>query len=44
MAKEASMSRVYGGLHTNFDCSVGLQVGQNVGNYAIQRATSYGAE
>jgi hypothetical protein len=44
MANEASMSRVYGGIHYRSDCAVGLVVGKNVGNYAIQRAVSDGAE
>ena len=44
MANEASMSRVYGGIHYRSDCSVGLVAGKNVGNYAIQRAETDGAE
>jgi hypothetical protein len=44
MAKDASMSRMYGGLHFRSDCEVGLTVGKNVGNYAIQRAVTDGAE
>ncbi|MBZ5857951.1 phosphatase PAP2 family protein [Flavihumibacter profundi] len=44
MANEASMSRVYGGIHYRSDCNVGLVTGKNVGNYAIQRAESDGAE
>ena len=44
LAQQASMSRVIGGIHYPIDCSTGLVVGQNVGNYAIQRATSDGAE
>lgn len=44
MAKEASMSRLYGGIHYRSDCEVGLVVGQNVGNYAVQRAQTDGAE
>lgn len=44
MANEASMSRVYGGIHYRSDCAVGLVVGKNVGDYAIQRAVSDGAE
>ncbi len=38
MAKEASMSRIYGGIHYRSDCEVGLVVGKNIGNYAVQRA------
>jgi hypothetical protein len=44
MAQQASLSRMLGGIHYRSDCSVGLQVGQNIGNYAIQRALIDGAE
>lgn len=45
MAEEAARSRFVGGLHYNkSDCGVGLEVGKNVGNYAVQRATTDGAE
>ena len=44
MAAEASMSRMYGGIHYRSDCAVGLEVGKNVGNYAVQRAMTDGAE
>lgn len=44
MATEASLSRMYGGIHYRSDCEVGLVVGKNVGNYAIQRALTDGAE
>lgn len=44
MASEASMSRVYGGIHYRSDCEIGLTVGKNVGNYAVQRAMTDGAE
>jgi len=44
MAQEASLSRVIGGIHYPSDCSVGLTVGQNVGNYAVLRATTDGAD
>jgi hypothetical protein len=44
MATEASLSRMYGGIHYRSDCEVGLTVGKNVGNYAIQRARIDGAE
>lgn len=45
MAEEAARSRLVGGLHYNkSDCGVGLVVGKNVGNYAIQRAITDGAE
>ncbi len=44
MAQEASNSRMYGGIHYKSDCVVGLSVGKNVGNYAVQRAMTDGAE
>ena len=44
MAKEASNSRLYGGIHYRSDCEMGLTVGANVGNYAVQRAETDGAE
>lgn len=44
MAQEASVSRMYGGIHYRSDCEVGLVVGKNVGAYAIQRARTDGAE
>ncbi len=44
MAQEASMSRMYGGIHFRSDCQAGLVVGKNVGNYAVQRALTDGAE
>jgi hypothetical protein len=44
MAQEAANSRLIGGIHYRGDCTVGLTVGQNVGIFAIQRATTDGAE
>lgn len=44
MAKEASMSRMYGGIHYRSDCEVGLVVGKNVGEFAVLRARTDGAE
>lgn len=43
MASEASLSRMYGGIHYRSDCEQGLIVGKNIGNYAVQRGTSDGA-
>lgn len=43
MALEASMSRLYGAIHYRSDCDVGLEMGEKVGNYAIQRAQTDGA-
>lgn len=44
MAQEASLSRMLGGIHYKSDCSVGLETGNKVGNYAILRARTDGAE
>lgn len=45
LALEASRSRLVGGLHYNkSDCMVGIEVGKSVGNYAVQRALTDGAE
>jgi PAP2 superfamily len=43
-AKEASESRIYGGIHYRFDCEVGLQVGKNIGQYTRAVAEADGAE
>jgi TolB-like protein/Flp pilus assembly protein TadD len=37
MAKEASMSRVYGGLHYRFDGEGGLTIGRSVARLALER-------
>lgn len=44
MAQEAANSRFIGGIHYKVDSDVGLVVGKNVGNYAVQRAMTDGAE
>lgn len=44
MSMEAALSRLYGGIHYRADCEVGLTVGKNIGNYAVQRALTDGAE
>ncbi|HLG39768.1 MAG TPA: phosphatase PAP2 family protein, partial [Chitinophagaceae bacterium] len=44
MAQEAAISRLYGGIHYRADCEVGLTVGQNVGQHAVDRAKTDGAE
>lgn len=44
MSEEAAMSRFISGIHTKLDCDKGLEVGKNVGNFAVQRATQDGAE
>ncbi len=44
MAKEASMSRLYGGIHFRSDCDAGFATGIAVGNYAVARAQTDGAD
>jgi hypothetical protein len=44
MAQEASFSRMAGGIHYRSDCGIGLQVGANIGNYAVTRARNDGAD
>ncbi len=44
MAKEASETRIEGGIHYRSDCEVGLTTGNKVGEFAIKRALSDGAE
>jgi len=44
MAQEAANSRVYAGIHYQIDCTAGMTVGRNVGNYAVNRAKIDGAE
>ena len=44
MAQDAANSRVMAGIHYSIDCTVGTTVGQNVGGYAVKRATIDGAE
>jgi PAP2 superfamily len=44
MAQEASVSRMYGAIHYRSDCEKGLETGKKVGDYAIARARTDGAE
>jgi hypothetical protein len=44
MAKEASISRLYAGIHFRSDCDAGMQTGIAVGKYAVARAQADGAE
>lgn len=44
MATEASMSRLYGAIHYRSDCEAGLVSGKAVGEYAVNRAMTDGAE
>lgn len=44
MAKEASISRMYGGIHYRSDCEKGLETGKKVGAFAVSRAQTDGAD
>lgn len=44
MALEASLSRLYGAIHYRSDCEAGMASGKSVGEYAVARAMSDGAE
>ncbi|KAA0988942.1 phosphatase PAP2 family protein [Dyadobacter aurulentus] len=44
MANEASVSRIYGLIHYRFDCEAGLSSGHKVGEFAVARAKTDGAE
>jgi len=44
LAREASESRIYGGIHFRSDCEEGLKSGYKVGDYAVKRALIDGAE
>jgi hypothetical protein len=43
MAAEASLSRLYGGIHYRSDCETGLVVGKNVGDISVSRGMNDGA-
>ncbi|MBI1225839.1 MAG: phosphatase PAP2 family protein [Bacteroidetes bacterium] len=43
-AKEAAISRVYGGIHWKFDAEVGTQQGIDVANYTLDVARADGAD
>ncbi|MFI5172835.1 MAG: phosphatase PAP2 family protein [Chitinophagales bacterium] len=44
MAKDASESRIYSRIHFRFDCETGLEVGEEIGNYAVEAAKVDGAD
>jgi len=44
MAKEASESRIYARIHWRFDAETGLEVGHNIGDYAVSVAQADGAD
>jgi hypothetical protein len=44
MATEASNSRLFGAIHYKSDCEKGLILGKAVGNFAVNRAKTDGAE
>jgi len=43
MAKEASISRMYGAIHYRSDCEVGLVCGNRVGNFSVIRGKADGS-
>jgi len=44
MANEAALSRLYGAIHYRSDIEVGLTVGNKIGQYAVDRAKTDGAD
>ena len=43
MAQEASVSRMYGGIHYRFDCETGLRCGKAIGSFSVQRGQTDGS-
>ena len=43
-ADEASMSRLYGGIHYRIDCEIGLVMGKAIGEKTVSRALTDGAD
>ncbi|MFZ9505058.1 MAG: PA-phosphatase, partial [Cyclobacteriaceae bacterium] len=43
MATEASLSRLYGAIHYRSDCEKGLETGNKIGAFAIQKALADGS-
>jgi len=43
MAAEASVSRIYGGIHYRFDCEVGLRCGKAIGSFSVARGQTDGS-
>jgi membrane-associated phospholipid phosphatase len=43
MVNEASISRVYAGIHYRFDCTQGVEMGQAIGQVAVQRGLADGS-
>lgn len=44
MSEEAGKSRFISGIHTKLDCDKGLEVGKSIGEFAVFRAMTDGAE
>ncbi len=44
MAADASVSRMYGGIHYRSDCAKGLETGKKIGGYAVTHARTDGAD
>lgn len=43
-AREAAESRIYGGIHYRFDAEVGIEQGNNIGEYTLNVAKADGAD
>lgn len=43
MALEASVSRIYGGIHFRFDCEEGLKAGNRIGEFAVAKGKADGS-
>ena len=43
-AKQASLSRLYGGIHYRFDCDAGYEAGAKIGQFAVNRSEIDGAK
>ncbi len=43
MADEATVSRLYGGIHFRVDCEVGLRCGKQIGEFAVTRGKNDGS-
>ncbi|HEX6182248.1 MAG TPA: phosphatase PAP2 family protein [Chitinophagaceae bacterium] len=44
MAREASLSRMYGAIHYRSDCEIGMECGNKIGNIAILKGKGDGAD
>jgi hypothetical protein len=44
MAQEASLSRIYGGIHFRADCEVGLRCGKAIGGFSVRFGEKDGSQ